>query len=66
MHSIQWRGVALALTAALCAAPASAADIIVSAQDGNVGRVQVRIPLKLFLHVSFDFTVGFHHCLRLN
>ena len=42
MHSIQWRGVALALTAALCAAPASAADIIVSAQDGKFVRVDGR------------------------
>ena len=42
MRSIQWRGVALALTAALCAAPASAADIIVSAQDGKFVRVDGR------------------------
>jgi len=42
MHSIQWRGVALALTAALCAAPASPADIIVSAQDGKFVRVDGR------------------------
>ena len=42
MRSIQWRGVALALTAALCAAPASPADIIVSAQDGKFVRVDGR------------------------
>ena len=42
MHSIQWRGAALALIAALCAAPASAADIIVSAQDGKFVRVDGR------------------------
>ena len=42
MRSIQWRGIALALTTALCAAPASAADIIVSAQDGKFVRVDGR------------------------
>ena len=42
MHSIQWRGATLALTAALCAAPASPADIIVSAQDGKFVRVDGR------------------------
>ena len=42
MHSVQWRGAALALTAALFAAPASAADIIVSAQDGKFVRVDGR------------------------